>query len=90
MDLAEEKQEIIKCFHCGNETPMQKVGKYTWGSRDMEFSEIDFLYEYELFVIAHNGITNNANYSMINFHILMNKLFCFRKMAWRANPFLKK
>lgn len=49
MDLAQEKQEIIKCFHCGNETPMQKVGEYTWGSRDVEFSEIDFFYKYELF-----------------------------------------
>ena len=23
--------EIIKCFHCGNETPMKKVGEYSWG-----------------------------------------------------------
>ena len=22
--------EIIKCFHCGNETPMKKVGEYTF------------------------------------------------------------
>ncbi len=64
MDLAEEKQEIIKCFHCGNETPMQKVGKYTWGSRDMEFSEIDFLYEYELFAcpVCHK-VTLRETYS---------------------------
>lgn len=41
--------EIIKCFHCGNETPMKKVGEYSWGSRDLEYSEIDFLYKYELF-----------------------------------------
>ena len=34
--------EIIKCFHCGNETPMKKVGEYSWGSRDIEYSEIDF------------------------------------------------
>lgn len=31
--------EIIKCFHCGNETPMKKVGEYSWGSRDIEESE---------------------------------------------------
>lgn len=39
-DLPEE--EIIKCFHCGNETPMPKVGEYSWGSRDEEFSDFDF------------------------------------------------
>lgn len=44
-----KEDEIILCLHCGNETPMKKVGEYTWGSRDMEFSEIGFLYEYELF-----------------------------------------
>lgn len=48
-DLAKEKEEILKCFHCGNETPMKKVGEYSWGSRDIEFSEIEFLYQYELF-----------------------------------------
>lgn len=36
-----DKQEIIKCFHCGNETPMPKVGEYSWGSRDLEYSDID-------------------------------------------------
>lgn len=46
-DLAKEK--IIKCFHCGNETPMSKIGKYSWGSRDMEYEDFDYLYEYELF-----------------------------------------
>ena len=46
-DLPEE--EIIKCFHCGNETPMPKVGEYSWGSRDEEFSDFDFFYKYELF-----------------------------------------
>lgn len=64
MDLDQEKREIIKCFHCGNETPMQKVGEYTWGSRDMEFSEIDFLYEYELFAcpVCHK-VTLRETYS---------------------------
>lgn len=43
------REEIIKCFHCGNETPMQKVGEYSWGSRDLVESDIDFLFQYELF-----------------------------------------
>lgn len=43
------KEEIIKCFHCGNETPMPKVGEYFWGSREIEFSDFDFFYKYELF-----------------------------------------
>lgn len=64
MDLAKEKEEIIKCFHCGNETPMKKVGEYSWGSRDMEFSEIDFLYLYELFAcpVCHK-VTLRETYS---------------------------
>ena len=44
-----DRDEVIKCFHCGNETPMKKVGEYSWGSRDLEYSEFDFLYQYELF-----------------------------------------
>ncbi|MCU0081388.1 DUF4145 domain-containing protein [Extibacter muris] len=44
-----EKEEVIKCFHCGNETPMSQIGKYSWGSRDIEFADFDYLYEYELF-----------------------------------------
>lgn len=43
------KEEIVKCFHCGNKTPMKKVGEYSWGSRDIDFSEIEFFYKYELF-----------------------------------------
>ena len=43
------KEEIIKCFHCGNETPMQRVGEYSWGSRDIEYTDFDFHYGYELF-----------------------------------------
>ena len=43
------KEEIIKCFHCGNETPMPKVGEYFWGSREIEFQDFDFFYKYELF-----------------------------------------
>lgn len=66
------KEEIIKCFHCGNETPMQKVGEYSWGSRDFEFSDFDFLYQYELYVcpVCHN-VTLRQTYSdetMINYY----------------------
>lgn len=44
-NLDSPKEEIIKCFHCGNETPMRKVGEYSWGSRDFECSDFDFLYK---------------------------------------------
>lgn len=37
-----QADEIIKCFHCGNETPMKKAGEYSWGSRNLEYSEFDF------------------------------------------------
>ena len=63
--------EIIKCFHCGNETPMKKVGEYSWGSRDLESSEFDFLNEYELFAcpVCHKvtlrGVYSDEN--MIDF-----------------------
>lgn len=43
------KEEVIKCFHCGNETLMSQKGEYSWGSRDIEYNDFDFLYEYELF-----------------------------------------
>ena len=43
------KEEIIKCFHCGNETPMLKVGEYFWGSCEMRFSDFEFFHKYELF-----------------------------------------
>lgn len=44
-----KKAKIIKCFHCGNETPMEKVGEYSWGSKDLEYEDFDFYYQYELF-----------------------------------------
>ena len=42
---------LIKCFHCGNKTPMKSVGQYSWGSKDLDLRErdIDFNYLYELF-----------------------------------------
>lgn len=63
-DHDSKKREIIKCFHCGNETPMLSVGQYSWGSRDMEFSDFDFLYEYELFAcpVCHK-VTLRETYS---------------------------
>ena len=44
-----DEEEIIKCFHCGNETIMKKVGEYSWGSRDLKYSDFDFFYQYEMF-----------------------------------------
>ena len=43
------KEEIVKCFHCGNETPMKQTGEYDWGSRDEEYGNFDFLFEYKMF-----------------------------------------
>lgn len=64
--------EIIKCFHCGNETPMKKVGEYSWGSRDLEYSEIDFLYKYELFAcpVCHRVVLRQTygDETMIHYH----------------------
>lgn len=44
-----DEEEIIKCFHCGNETIMKKVGEYSWESRDLKYSDFDFFYQYEMF-----------------------------------------
>jgi hypothetical protein len=72
LDLPDEKNEIINCFHCGNETLMQKVGEYSWGSRDMEYSDFDFSYKYELFAcpVCHK-VTLREIYgdeTMVNYH----------------------
>lgn len=58
------KEEIIQCFHCGNKTPMRKVGEYNWGSRDIDFSDIGFIYTYELFAcpVCHK-VTLRETYS---------------------------
>lgn len=63
-NLDSPKEEIIKCFHCGNETPMRKVGEYSWGSRDFEYDDFDFLYKYELFAcpVCHK-VTLRETYS---------------------------
>lgn len=66
------KDEIIKCFHCGNETHMKKVGEYSWGSRDLDYPEFDFLFQYELFAcpVCHK-VTLRQTYgdeSMIHYH----------------------
>lgn len=44
------KEEIIKCFHCGNETLMRQTGEYQWGSSDIEYDDLNFHYTYEMFV----------------------------------------
>lgn len=67
-----QADEIIKCFHCGNETPMKKAGEYSWGSRDLEYSEFDFSNIYELFVcpVCHK-VTLRQSYgdeTMIQYH----------------------
>ena len=58
------KEEVIKCFHCGNETLMSQKGEYSWGSRDIEYNDFNFLYEYELFAcpVCHK-VTLRENYS---------------------------
>lgn len=43
-----DKSEIIKCFHCGNETLMQLQGKCSWGTKDLEYEDFSFNYNYEL------------------------------------------
>lgn len=44
------KEEIIKCFHCGNETLMRQTGEYKWGSRDVKEDDLNFNYTYDMFV----------------------------------------
>lgn len=58
------KEEIIKCLHCGNETPMSKKGEYNWGSRDIQYTDFDFSYKYELFAcpVCHK-VTLRETYS---------------------------
>lgn len=43
------KEEIIKCFHCGNETLMQLIGEFKWGSNNVKYDDFDFYYIYEMF-----------------------------------------
>jgi hypothetical protein len=43
------KEEVIKCFHCGNETLMRQTGEFQWGSRDIEYDDLNFNYTYEMF-----------------------------------------
>lgn len=62
MDIQKKSQEVIKCFHCGNETLMSKKGEYTWGSGGYE--EFEFSYKYEMFAcpVCHK-ITLRETYS---------------------------
>lgn len=41
------EQKVIKCYHCGNETLMNKVGEYKWGSRYED--DFSFSYNYKMF-----------------------------------------
>lgn len=43
------KEEIIKCFHCGNETLMHLKGEYQWGSSNVKYDDYNFNYRYEMF-----------------------------------------
>lgn len=56
--------EIIKCYHCGNETPMKRVGEHRWGSQVFDESDFDFLYKYELYAcpVCHR-VTLRQSYS---------------------------
>ena len=58
------KEEIIKCFHCGNETLMAQKGEYCWGSRYIEYENFCFSYKYELFAcpVCHK-VTLRETYS---------------------------
>ena len=49
-NLDSRTEEVMKCFHCGNETLMLREGQYSWGSRDIGYEDFGFQYEYELFV----------------------------------------
>ena len=67
-----DMDEILKCFHCGNETPMKRVGEYEWGSKDIDDSEFGFLYKYEMFAcpVCHK-VTLRQTYGdedMVNYH----------------------
>lgn len=51
VDMSKLKTEVIKCFHCGNETLMHRICEYKWGSRDSDYNgDFDFQFTYELFV----------------------------------------
>jgi len=43
------KEEIIKCFHCGNETLMRQTGEYQWGLHNVKYEDFNFNYIYEMF-----------------------------------------
>ena len=43
------KEWVIRCFHCGNETQMQRMGGYSWGTGDLENEVCDFTIVYELY-----------------------------------------
>lgn len=58
------KEEIIKCFHCGNETLMQQKGEYQWGSCNLDYDNCGFNYIYDMFAcpVCHK-VTLRETYS---------------------------
>ena len=62
LDLS--KEEIIKCFHCGNETLMHQKGEYQWGSINVGYDDFNFDYIYDMFAcpVCHK-VTLRETYS---------------------------
>ncbi len=58
------KEELIKCFHCGNETLMKQTGEFKWDSRNVKYDDFDFYYIYEMFAcpVCHK-VTLRETYS---------------------------
>jgi hypothetical protein len=43
------EQQVIKCYHCGNETLMHKVGEHHWGSTYEEDDDFHFSFSYKMY-----------------------------------------
>lgn len=42
-------QKVVKCYHCGNETLMNKVGEHNLGSYEEEDNDFYFSFSYKMF-----------------------------------------
>ena len=52
MAAADERtitKKTYLCLHCGNETLMQRVGNFSWGSKETGDDFFGFTYQYQLF-----------------------------------------
>lgn len=49
IDKSSKSQKVLKCYHCGNETLMNKTGESRWSSRDEQNDDFDFSFLYEMF-----------------------------------------